>query len=484
MSRSISQGRPQQTGSALYVVMISCAAALGGLLYGYDTAVISGAIGFLKTLYNLSAFMQGLVISSIMIGGVIGVGVSGFMSDRIGRRKVLMTAAFLFAIAAIVSAFSSDVTVLIVARIIGGLGIGMGSSLSVTYISECAPPRIRGALSSLYQLLTIIGISATYVTNFLIQRSGTVAWDTHTGWRWMLGLGAVPAAIFFFVLLFAPESPRWLVKAGRSEQSLAILTKINGESVAKTELQTIEDSLRNEASSSVGDLLKPGLRKALVVGILLALFNQVIGMNAVTYYGPEIFKMVGFGLNSDFSIQAFFGAMWVVFTVVAVFLIDRVGRRRLMQIGSALMAIFMALMGATFFFHISNGFWLILFIMGFTAAFSVSMGPIPWIMIPEIFPNHLRARAAGVATIFLWGANWAIGQFTPMLLNGLGGADTFWIFAAINVVCFVFVSMLVPETKNKSLEEIEQFWMRGKASMRKGSSAQDPNSVQKANFSR
>jgi len=221
-----------------------------------------------------------------------------------------------------------------------------------------------------------------------------------------------------------------------------------------------------------------------VVGILLALFNQVIGMNAVTYYGPEIFKMVGFGLNSDFSIQAFFGAMWVVFTVVAVFLIDRVGRRRLMQIGSALMAVFMALMGATFFFHISNGFWLILFIMGFTAAFSVSMGPIPWIMIPEIFPNHLRARAAGVATIFLWGANWAIGQFTPMLLNGLGGADTFWIFAAINVVCFVFVSMLVPETKNKSLEEIEQFWMRGKASMRKGSSAQDPNSVQKANFSR
>ncbi|SIS74980.1 MFS transporter, SP family, arabinose:H+ symporter [Alicyclobacillus vulcanalis] len=451
----------QEHGSRAYAVTISLAAALGGLLYGYDTAVISGAIGFLKTLYGLSPFMQGLVISSIMIGGVIGVAISGFLSDRIGRRKVLMTAAVLFAIAALVSAVSHDVTTLILARIVGGLGIGMGSALSVTYISECAPTQIRGALSSLYQLLTIIGIFLTYLTNFLIQRSGNLAWDVHTGWRWMLGLGAVPAAIFFFVLLFAPESPRWLTKAGRSDEAFSILARINGHSVAQRELESIRQSLESESAASVRDLLKPGWRKALAVGILLALFNQIIGMNAVTYYGPEIFRMVGFSLNSDFEIQAFFGAMWVVFTVVAVVLIDRVGRKPLMIVGSALMAIFMALMGLTFYLHVHNGFWLVLFIMGFTAAFSVSMGPIPWIMIPEIFPNHLRARAAGIATIFLWGANWAIGQFTPVLLNNVGGSYTFWMFAVINVLGVIFVSVLVPETKNRSLEDIERIWMGG-----------------------
>ncbi|WP_206831293.1 sugar porter family MFS transporter [Alicyclobacillus fructus] len=448
----------QERGSRSYAVTISLAAALGGLLYGYDTAVISGAIGFLKTLYGLSPFMQGLVISSIMIGGVIGVAVSGFLSDRVGRRKVLMTAAVLFAIAALVSAVSHDVVTLVLARIVGGLGIGMGSALSVTYISECAPATIRGALSSLYQLLTIIGIFLTYLTNFLIQRSGSLNWDVHTGWRWMLGLGAVPAAIFFFVLLFAPESPRWLTKAGRSDEALRILARINGREIAVHELEAIRRSLDSESAASVRDLFKPGWRKALAVGILLALFNQIIGMNAVTYYGPEIFRMVGFSLNSDFEIQAFFGAMWVVFTVVAVVLIDRVGRKPLMIVGSALMAIFMALMGLTFYLHLHNGFWLVLFIMGFTAAFSVSMGPIPWIMIPEIFPNHLRARAAGVTTVFLWGANWAIGQFTPVLLNNIGGAYTFWMFAVINILGVIFVSALVPETKNKSLEEIERIW--------------------------
>lgn len=196
-----------------FVILISCAAGLGGLLYGYDTAVISGAIGFLKDLYSLSPFMEGLVISSIMIGGVVGVGISGFLSDRFGRRKILMTAALLFAISAIVSALSQDVSTLIIARIIGGLGIGMGSSLSVTYITEAAPPAIRGSLSSLYQLFTILGISATYFINLAVQRSGTYEWGVHTGWRWMLAYGMVPSVIFFLVLLVVPESPRWLKRA-------------------------------------------------------------------------------------------------------------------------------------------------------------------------------------------------------------------------------------------------------------------------------
>ncbi|CCU60475.1 arabinose-proton symporter AraE [Bacillus subtilis] len=443
-----------------FVILISCAAGLGGLLYGYDTAVISGAIGFLKDLYSLSPFMEGLVISSIMIGGVVGVGISGFLSDRFGRRKILMTAALLFAISAIVSALSQDVSTLIIARIIGGLGIGMGSSLSVTYITEAAPPAIRGSLSSLYQLFTILGISATYFINLAVQRSGTYEWGVHTGWRWMLAYGMVPSVIFFLVLLVVPESPRWLAKAGKTNEALKILTRINGETVAKEELKNIENSLKIEQMGSLSQLFKPGLRKALVIGILLALFNQVIGMNAITYYGPEIFKMMGFGQNAGFVTTCIVGVVEVIFTVIVVLLIDKVGRKKLMSIGSAFMAIFMILIGTSFYFELTSGIMMIVLILGFVAAFCVSVGPITWIMISEIFPNHLRARAAGIATIFLWGANWAIGQFVPMMIDSFGLAYTFWIFAVINILCFLFVVTICPETKNKSLEEIEKLWIK------------------------
>ncbi|AEB25611.1 MULTISPECIES: sugar porter family MFS transporter [Bacillus amyloliquefaciens group] len=446
--------------SMWFVILISCAAGLGGLLYGYDTAVISGAIGFLKDLYRLSPFMEGLVISSIMIGGVFGVGISGFLSDRFGRRKILMAAALLFAVSAVVSALSQSVSSLIIARIIGGLGIGMGSSLSVTYITEAAPPPIRGSLSSLYQLFTILGISGTYFINLAVQQSGSYEWGVHTGWRWMLAYGMIPSVIFFIVLFLVPESPRWLAKAGRRNEALAVLTRINGEQTAKEEIKQIETSLQLEKMGSLSQLFKPGLRKALVIGILLALFNQVIGMNAITYYGPEIFKMMGFGQNAGFVTTCIVGVVEVIFTVIAVLLVDKVGRKKLMGVGSAFMALFMILIGASFYFHLASGTALVVIILGFVAAFCVSVGPITWIMISEIFPNHLRARAAGIATIFLWGANWAIGQFVPMMISGLGLAYTFWIFAVINILCFLFVVTICPETKNKSLEEIEKLWIK------------------------
>lgn len=445
-----------------YIIIISSAAGMAGLLYGYDTAVISGAIGFLQESYGLSPVMEGFVISSIMFGGIIGVGISGYLSDAFGRKKILMVAALFFAISAILSALANSVEFLIGARIFGGLGIGLASSLSVTYITECAPKAIRGRLSSMYQLFTILGISATYFVNLAVVNAGTHAWGVETGWRWMLGYGMIPALLFFVMLFFVPESPRYLVQKGKDKEALMILTKINGAKQAEEEFTDIMASINDETNQSLKQLLQPGLRKALGVGIFLALFNQVIGMNAITYYGPEIFRMVGFANNTEFFATSLIGVVQVVFTIVAVFLIDKVGRKKLMAVGSSLMALFMLLIGGVFFFDITGGTWLIIFIMGFTAAFCVSMGPIPWIMIPEIFPNHLRARAVGLTTMFLWGSNWAIGQFTPMLLNGLGGAYTFWIFAGINAICFTFVMKIVPETKNKSLEEIEQFWKPNK----------------------
>ncbi|NDK01232.1 Sugar transporter araE [Bacillus subtilis subsp. subtilis] len=276
----------------------------------------------------------------------------------------------------------------------------------------------------------------------------------------MLAYGMVPSVIFFLVLLVVPESPRWLAKAGKTNEALKILTRINGETVAKEELKNIENSLKIEQMGSLSQLFKPGLRKALVIGILLALFNQVIGMNAITYYGPEIFKMMGFGQNAGFVTTCIVGVVEVIFTVIAVLLIDKVGRKKLMSIGSAFMAIFMILIGTSFYFELTSGIMMIVLILGFVAAFCVSVGPITWIMISEIFPNHLRARAAGIATIFLWGANWAIGQFVPMMIDSFGLAYTFWIFAVINILCFLFVVTICPETKNKSLEEIEKLWIK------------------------
>lgn len=445
-----------------YIVIISAAAGMAGLLYGYDTAVISGAIGFLQELYDLSPAMEGFVISSIMVGGILGVSVSGYLSDAFGRRKILMLAALFFAISAIASAFTISVEMLIGARIFGGVGIGLASALAVTYITECAPAAIRGRLSFMYQLFTIIGISATFFVNLMVAGSGTHEWGVETGWRWMLGYGVIPALIFFVTLIFVPESPRYLVQKGKDQEALFVLSKINGEKLGQEELKAIKKSIDSKTNLSMMQLFKPGLRKALGVGIFLALFNQVIGMNAITYYGPEIFRMGGFENNTEFVATSLVGLMQVAATVAAVIFIDKIGRKKLMAIGSAFMALFMLLIGGVFFFDINNGPLLIILIMGFTGAFCVSMGPIPWIMIPEIFPNHLRARAVGLTTMFLWGANWAIGQFTPILLNGLGGAITFWIFAAINVICFIFVVKIIPETKNKTLEEIEQFWKPAK----------------------
>ncbi|MFD2656911.1 sugar porter family MFS transporter [Gracilibacillus thailandensis] len=449
--------------SLWYVILIAASAGMAGLLYGFDTAVISGAIGYLQEIYNLSPAMEGWVISCVMVGGVTGVALSGFLSDRWGRKKLLMMSAIFFIISALGSAFAIDVTTLVLARILGGLGIGFASALSVTYISECAPPAIRGRLGSLYQLFTIFGICATFYINYFVANSGTHEWGLELGWRWMLGYGTIPGIIFLFLLFFIPESPRYLIQKGKDKEAFHILKRINGDEVAKKEAKEIKASIEVEQSSSVKELVKPGLRMAMGVGIFLALFNQVIGMNAVTYYGPDIFRSVGFENNTEFLATSIIGSVQVVFTILAIFLIDKLGRKKLMAIGSSLMAIFMLLIGSVFYFEpASSGVLLIILIAGFTASFCVSMGPIPWIMIPEIFPNHLRAKAVGIATIFLWGANWAIGQFTPVLINNMGSSFTFWMFAVINVICFIFVMTIVPETKNKTLEEIGQLWKSNK----------------------
>ncbi|WP_067936072.1 sugar porter family MFS transporter [Alicyclobacillus kakegawensis] len=462
MQHQLSQGstiRVRQFAN-LFVILISSAAALGGLLYGYDTAVISGAIGFLGEFYGLSTFMQGFVTAAILIGGIIGVLVSGFLSDWLGRKKVLAMAAVLFALAAVGSGFTNTVTWLVVARIVGGIGIGMASVLSTTYISEVSPPYIRGRLSSIYQLATVIGIAATFFVNAAVAGSGTHAWDVTTGWRWMLSLGAIPAIVFFLVLFVVPESPRWLQKSGREQEAFQVLEKINGREIAEYELGEIKRSLSQERNTSFSQLFKPGLRAALMIGIMLAIFQQFVGINAIMYYAPTIFQSAGMGQNAQFTQTVVVGIINFLFTLLAIWLIDKIGRKALLLIGAGCMTLFLLLIGGTFYFHVTHGPLILIFILGYVASFAISMGPVVWVMIPEIFPNHSRARAASLATVFLWAADWVVTQFFPTMLHSIGGAVSFWIFMFLCIVAFVFVLKFVPETKDKSLEEIERFWLK------------------------
>lgn len=447
-----------QRGSGRYIVGLALSAGLAGLLYGYDTVSISGAIDFLQTKYSLSPALQGMVISSIMIGGVIGAGLSGFLSDRYGRRKLLMFGAAFFFVAALWSAFTFSPATLILARVIGGVGIGLAAALAVTYITESAPTNIRGALTSAYQLLTISGIFLTNVINYFIASSGTRDWGVNIGWRWMLGIGAIPAAIFFGALWFSPESPRFLVQIGKVEEGFKVLERINGTEKARRDVEEIQNQIAEEkqANAQFSDLFKPGLRKALLIGIFLAIFNQAIGMNAISYYGPVMFKDMGFGGNTEFLASSCVGGIELVFTVVGMYLIDTAGRKKLMAVGSGLMVVFA--LGISFAYANNYQLLMLIFVMCFTSAFAFSMGPIPWIMIPELFPTYLRGRATGICTVFLWATNWAIGQFTPVMISSIGGMGTFLVFAGTNLLCFLGVVTFVPETKDKTLEEIAELW--------------------------
>ncbi|MBT1165604.1 sugar porter family MFS transporter [Bifidobacterium simiarum] len=458
-SATTTQGSTQSTtqGSMKYVVILALSAGMAGLLYGYDAVSISGAIGFLQELYDLTPAHEGLIVSSIFIGGVVGVGVSGFLSDRIGRRKVMMFGALFFFIAGLFAAFTQSPEQLIAARIIGGLGIGLSSSISITYVTECAPAKWRGTLSSMYQFLCIIGIFLTNIINFCIAQSGSHAWGVSTGWRWVLGIGAAPALVLFVFMLLAPESPRFLMQSGKQEQGFKILERINGTEGAREEAKAIEASIKLDQSGSFSELFGPGLRKALMVGIFLAVFNQAVGQNTISFYGPTIFRNAGFGGNSEFLASTMVGGVELVFTVVGMVLIDRAGRKPLMLWGTALMAAFAIAMALTFMFN-APGVLVVVFACGFIAAFAFSMGPVTWVMIPELFPTHLRGRASGLCGVFIWGTAWLVGQFTPMMFAGWGGQGMFLFFAALDIIGFLGVRFLVPETKGKRLEEIEEFF--------------------------
>ena len=445
-------------GSGKYTFGLALSAGLAGLLYGYDTVSISGAIEFLRARYGLSTLMEGLVVSSLMLGAVIGAATAGFLSDRFGRKRILIIGGAFFLVAAVWSALTIGPIALIVARVAGGYGIGLTAALAVTYITESAPANIRGLLAFSYQLLAVCGIFLTNVINYIIASHGSNDWDIATGWRWMLGLGAIPAATFLLAMRRAPESPRFLIQIGRTDEGFAVLEHILGTERARLRTDDIQASvkLETEMSHEFHDLFRPGLRRALVIGIFLAVFNQFIGMNAISYYGPVMFSDLGFAGDTQFLAAASVGGMELVATVVGMYLIDTFGRKRLMEIGTGMMCVFALCISGSYF--MGNSLLTLIFVMAFTISFAFSMGPIPWIVIPELFPTYLRGRATGLCVMCLLFANWIIAQFTPMMIDGLGGGISFAIFAVLDLICLFGIVALVPETMGRTLEEIEHLW--------------------------
>ncbi len=445
-----------------YAAYLSVIAALGGLLFGYDTAVISGAIGFLRVQFNLSAGEMGWAASSALIGCIVGAGIAGFVSDSFGRKKALILAAFLFGVSAVWSALAVDIAQFAVARILGGVGVGMASLLSPLYIAEISPASIRGRLVSYNQVAIVSGIFVVYFVNYFIAGLGNETWNVTRGWRWMVGSETLPAVLFALLLVFVPESPRWLVKQGRLQEARSILSRVGGRRHAEEEVAAIADTVQHE-TGSMKQLVRPGMRITLLIGLVLAILQQVTGINVFMYYAPEIFKQLGSGVSAALLQTVVIGAFNVTFTIVAILTVDRIGRKPLMMIGATGMGISLFAISLSALTG-DPGLWVLVFILTYIACFAMSLGPVVWVVLSEIFPTRIRGRAMAIATLTLWASNYVVSQTFPMmnenpwLVDHFHHAFPFWIYGLMCVVMVLFVWRFVPETKGKSLEEIERMW--------------------------
>lgn len=453
-------------GHLSFIILVTLVAAMGGLLFGYDTAVISGAIGFMEQFFHLSPAQTGWAASCVLIGCVAGASVAGMLCDRLGRRATLLVAAALFFVSSIGTAIPVNLSFFVVFRIIGGLGVGIASMASPMYIAEIVPARMRGRMVSLNQFAIIGGMLVVYFVNYMIAKyGGTQEWNVHTGWRMMFLSGAVPSGLMFLLTLFVPETPRFLATKGHKEKALEVLVKVDGEEYARREFAEINGAVSHE-EGSIRELLKPGLRLALFVGIGLSILQQVTGINVILYYAPEIFKTIGNTSSDTALLQTIIvGAVNLIFTVVAIWKVDGYGRRPLMILGYSGMGLF-TFAQAYCFYTQTQGVGVLLCMLGYIAFFALSAGPITWVLLSEIYPNKVRGRAMAIATAAQWVANYLVSQTFPMM-NGNEYLSThfhkafpYWIYGSFCVIAVLFIIKFIPETKGKSLEEIEGIWER------------------------
>jgi len=445
-----------QQGSRSYLLLIAGVGALGGLLFGYDTAVTSGAIGFLQAHFALSAGLTGWAASSVLIGCMAGAVAGGPLSDRIGRKKVLIASAVLFAISGLLTAYAIVLNEYVAGRFLGGIAIGAVSVVSPLYIAEVSPGRVRGQLVTLYQLAIVSGILIVFFVNLLVQRHGSESWNETVGWRIMFGSLTVPAVLLFVLSLFIPESPRWLMMKGRTKAARVTLERVGGDEAAEQGIKEIEESLAEERGT-LAELFTPAFRRPLLTGVLLAILCQFSGINAIMYYATVIFDPTGKSPAGSFRETVLVGVVNLLFTFVAIWLIDRVGRRSLLIAGSAVQVVALAAVGAAYHFHLAPIF-LLLPILLFIAAFASAMGPIPWVIISEIFPTKIRGSAMATATLVLWAADFVVAYTFPILKTSIGLTFTFWIYAFFSLLGLIMAWKLVVETKGRTLEQIEAGW--------------------------
>ena len=441
-----------------FLVLAASVSSLGGFLFGYDNIVISGAIGYLTKSFHLDAAGTGWAAGCALVGCLAGSAASGWLADRIGLKKSLAICAACFAGSSIGVFFSYSLGQFVLWRILGGVGIGAASILAPMYIAEIAPTRMRGRLVTLYQLGIVVGILGAVFVNMLIQRGGTEPWNLAVGWKWMFLAGAAPAVLFALAIAAALESPRWLLKAGRTDQGLAVLTRINGEAVARQESASIREALDAE-EGRFSELFTSGFGRVLFLGVVLAGLTQTSGITPVFSYLPSIFQAAGAKAADSFFQSVLVGAINLAFTLVALWLVDRAGRRALLLCGIGLQALALSAVGVFYFL----GGWPIptlLGIMLFVAGHAFGNGVICWVILSEIFPTKVRGRAMSVATTSLWVFAFLGNLLFPIMQKSLGTAGSFWVFAFMAVVDFFFVLSLVPETKGQSLESIEKIFIK------------------------
>lgn len=447
-----------QSGSGVFVIFVTAVAAIGGFLFGYDTAVINGANSYLTEFMHLNATQQGMAGASAIAGCIPGAMFAGFLSDRFGRKKLLFLCAALYAVSGLLSALPNTFVEFLSARFISGLGIGASSMICPVYIAEIAPEKWRGRLGTLFQLGIVTGIFLTLFINKVVQGMGNEAWNTAYGWRWMLGMEVLPALVFIALLFLVPESPRWLAQRGRKAEARTILEKAGGPAHADMEMKAIDEAMHLE-EGHFSELLSGPFLKPLIIAVVVMACSQFCGINAILYYSTKIFSAAGGGENAAFTSSVWVGLINFAFTFVAIGFVDKAGRRPLLLIGTAVQVIALALVGWMFHAHIS-GKGLLVCVILFISAFAMGMGPVGWLFCSEIFPNKVRGRAMSVAALTVWVSCYVVAQTFPMLNDNpsFGPAKTFWAYAAVSLFSFVFVFMLLPETKGRTLEQIEKMW--------------------------
>ena len=441
---------PPKTNS-WYLYFICFIATIGGLMFGFDVAIISGAVPFIQPYFGWNELQLGWGVSSLLVGAIIGAFGSGVLTDKYGRKMILLVVALFFALSCAATAVSTSSAFFVMARLLGGLAVGAASVLSPMYVAEVAPAKNRGTLVAIYQLTIVLGILISYTINYGLH-------DIENNWRWMFATGVIPSVLFFIGLFFIPESPRWLYKAGRKSEALFVLTRIGGSEMAKSEIIEIDRSLNiQNPSTSLADLFHKSTAKVVTVGLFLAIFVQISGINTIVDYAPKILLAAGVEIKNALLQTSLIGLMNGLFTFVAIYLIDKVGRRMLYLVGSIGMMVTLLLLALSFYFKL-DGIFTLVCIMLFIAFFASCIGPAFWTMVSEMFPNRIRGKAVAFASFTQWIFNFLVVLLFPHFLATVGGAATFLFLATMSFMQWLFCYLYLPETKGKTLEEIERLW--------------------------